>query len=61
MTLSIKTHGITTPYIECQYDEFHNAECRILFIVILNVIMLSVVMLNGNTLSVFMLNVVAPF
>ncbi len=39
----------------CHYPEFHCAECRNLFIGMLNVIMLSVVRLN-----VFMLSVVAP-
>ncbi len=38
----------------------HYAECRVLFITMLNVIMLSVVMLNVVMLSVVMLNVVAP-
>jgi len=39
----------------CQYDE-----CRDLFIVILNGIMLSVVMLNVVMLNVVMMNVIAP-
>ncbi len=42
----------------CHYAELHNAECRVLFIVMLNVIMLSVIMLNVVMLSVVMLNVV---
>ncbi len=40
-------------YAECRYDE-----CRILFIVMLNIIVLSVVMLNFVLLGVFILNVV---
>jgi hypothetical protein len=42
----------------CHYAERHIAECRVLFIVMLNVIMLIVVMLNVVMPSVAMLNVV---
>jgi hypothetical protein len=52
MTLSITTL--------CHYAEYHCAECRDLFIVMLNVIMLSVVMLRVIMLNVIMLSVVAP-
>jgi hypothetical protein len=48
----IKTLGITT---FCHY-----AECRVLFIIKLNVIMLNVIMLNVSMLSVVILSVVAP-
>ncbi len=44
----------------CHYAEYHCAECRGLFIGMLNVIMLSVVMLSVVMLSVVMLGVVAP-
>jgi hypothetical protein len=37
---------------------YHYAECRILFIVMLNVVMLSAVMLNVVMVSAVMLNVV---
>jgi hypothetical protein len=40
-------------YAECVY-----VECRILFVVMLNVFMVSVVMLNVITLSVIMLSVI---
>jgi len=36
----------------CYYAEFHYAECRILFTVSMNVVMLSVVRLNVIMLSV---------
>ncbi len=39
----------------------HYAECRILFIILLNVIMLILVMPNAVMLSVVMLNDVASF
>jgi hypothetical protein len=42
-------------------DEYHYAECRVLFIVRLNVVMMSVVMLSVVMLSVVMLSVVTPF
>jgi hypothetical protein len=48
------THNITTL---CYYAERHYAECRILFIVKLNVIMLSAVLLIVVMLNVVMLNV----
>jgi hypothetical protein len=52
MTLSIND---TQHYsIECYYAGYHYAECRVSFIVMLNVIILSVVILN-----VVMLRVVA--
>ncbi len=41
--------------IKCYYSERHYAECRIIFIVMLNVLMLCVSMLN-----VVMLSVVSP-
>ena len=47
------TFSITTLYLE-----YHYAECRDLFIVMLNAIMLSVVMLSVVMLSVVMLSVV---
>ncbi len=48
-----------------RYAGFHYAECRIIFIIklsviMLNVIMLGVIMLNAIILCVIMLNVVAP-
>ncbi len=50
-----------TPNITiCQYTEFHYAECHVLFIVIINVMMLSVVTLNFIMLKVIMLNGMAP-
>ncbi len=49
------TLGITTL---CHYTECCCAECHILFIVMLNVIMLSVIMLNVIMLSVAMQNVI---
>ncbi len=42
----------------CYYADYHYAECRILFTVMLNVVMLNVVMLNVVMLSVIILNVV---
>ncbi len=50
----------------CHYSEYHCAECRNLFIDILNVIMLNVIMLSDIMLSVvranvIMLSVVAPY
>jgi hypothetical protein len=48
MTLSITTLN--------RYGECHSAECRVLFIVMLNVIILNVFMLNVIILNVFMLN-----
>jgi hypothetical protein len=45
---------------QVHYAEFYCAECRNLFIVMLNVVLLSVVMLNVIMLSVVMLSVVAP-
>ncbi len=38
-------------------SECHYAECRILFNIMLNVVMLSVILLNIDMLSVFMLNI----
>ncbi len=54
MTLSI-SDSINGPQHVCVY-----AECHILFIIILNVIVLSVFMLNVITLSDVMQSVVAP-
>jgi hypothetical protein len=42
----------------CYHVEFHYAECRILFTIMLNVVMLSVVMLSVVMLSVIMLSVI---
>ncbi len=42
-------------------SEYHYAECRDLFNVMLNVIMLCVVLLSVVVLNVFMLRVVAAF
>ncbi len=42
-------------------DAWYYAECRVLFIVMLNVIVLSVVMLSVAILSVVMLSGMAPF
>jgi hypothetical protein len=39
----------------------HYAECRVLFIVMMNVVMLIVVMLSVVMLNVGMLSVLAPF
>jgi hypothetical protein len=47
--------SLTTFCIKCHY-----AECRDLFIVMMNVIMLSVIMLSVIMLNVVMLDVVAP-
>jgi len=47
------TLTITTLCIKCHY-----AQCRILFIVLLNAVMLSVVMLNVNMMSALALNVI---
>ncbi len=63
MTFSLMTLGITTL---CHYGEWLCAECRILFIVMLNVVLLivamqSVIMLSVIMLSVVMQSVVAPF
>ncbi len=55
------TLSIATLCIECFFPEGHYTECRISFIVMLNVFMLSVVMLIVVMLIVVMLNVVAPF
>ncbi len=52
------TASITTFCIKCHYDHCHCAECHNLFIVMLNVIMLSDIMLNVITLSDVMLSVV---
>ncbi len=41
-------------------SEYHYAECRDLFNVMLNVIMLCVVLLSVVVLNIFMLSVVAP-
>jgi len=49
------TFSITTLYLE-----YHYAECRDLFIVMPNAIMMSAVKLNAIMLSVVMLNVMAP-
>jgi hypothetical protein len=46
-----KSHSAEQLCIECHYAKRHYADCRISFIVMLNVVMLSVIMLN----------VVAPF
>ncbi len=46
MTLSINDTQHKTLSTECYYADYHYAECRDLFIVMLNAIMLSVVMLN---------------
>ncbi len=48
------TISITTPY---HYAQCHYAECRILLIVKLHVLMLSVIVLNVTMLSVIVLNV----
>ncbi len=58
MTFSINNNQLKTLRIECFYAERHYAECRDLFIAMLNVVMLSVVMLNVVMLNVVMLNVV---
>ncbi len=59
MTLRIKSLFVILSITDNQHktlcSEWHYAECRKLFIV-----MLSVVRLNANMLSVIMLNVVAP-
>jgi hypothetical protein len=52
------TVTITTP---CHYDVWHNAECHNLFIVMLNVVMLSVtIMLKVVIRNVVMLIVLGP-
>jgi hypothetical protein len=56
MMLSIKTL-----WIKCHHAESRYAECRGLFIVMLNVDTMSDVMLNVVMLSVILLNVVAPY
>ncbi len=54
MTLSIKGLYVTLSIIMlCHY-----AECRVLYFITLNLIMMSVVMLNVIILSVVMLNVI---
>jgi hypothetical protein len=55
MTLSITTLSIMKL---CHYAEWHCAECRDLYIAMLNVVMLSVIRLNVVMLSVIRLNVV---
>jgi len=49
------TFSITTPDVRI---EFHYAECRVFFIVMLNVIVLSFVMLSVVILGVVMLSVI---
>ncbi len=54
--------SIITPSIAglCHCAKFHNAQCHILFILMLNVNMLSLVVLNAIMISVVILSVVAP-
>jgi hypothetical protein len=54
------TLNIATLCTKCHYADHHYAECRISFIVKLNVVMLSVIMLSAVMMNVVMLNVVAP-
>jgi hypothetical protein len=58
-TLNMVTHGIKNLLATLGIATLcHYAECQILFVVVLNVVMLSIMMLNAIILSVFMLNVV---
>ncbi len=58
MTLSTMTLGITT---FCHYAERRGVECRVLFNVMMNVIMLTAIMLSVIMLTAIMLSVVAAF
>jgi hypothetical protein len=52
------TINITTLCIKLHYIVWHNAECRDLYIVMLNPIMLNVIMLNVIMLRVIMASVI---